>query len=41
MSCTDKGGQGPFRGQDAPFRAPQSIAQETTHFMWVEALPHI
>ena len=19
MSCTDKGGQGPFRGQDAPF----------------------
>ncbi len=28
MSCTDKGGQGPFRGQDAPFAPEEYSARE-------------
>ena len=28
MSCTDKGGQGPFRGQDAPFARGEYSARD-------------
>jgi len=28
ISCTDKGGQGPFRGQDAPFARDEYSARD-------------